>query len=60
MTYPVFQSLLVEHICTLLLLQRIFSEVPVLVLLYSTVDDLYGASLVLEDFFNRSRILPIT
>ena len=36
----------------LLLLQRIFSEVPVLMLI---VD----ASLVLEDFFSRPRILPI-
>ena len=42
MTWLVFQSLLVDHIWMLLLLQRIFSEVPVLTLLYSIVDHLYG------------------
>ena len=45
----------------LLLLQRIFSEVPVLMLLYLIVDPLaiMDASLVSEDFFGRSRILSI-
>ena len=40
MTYPVFQSLLVDHIWMLLLLQRIFSEVPVLMLFYLMVEHL--------------------
>ena len=45
----------------LLLLQRIFSEVPVLMLLYLIVDPLaiMDASLVSEDFFGRSRTLSI-
>ena len=42
MKQHVFQSLLVDHIWSLLLLQRIFSEVPVLMLLYSNVDYLHG------------------
>ena len=41
MTQPVFQSLLVDHIWMLLLLQRIFWEDPVLVLLYLIVEHLY-------------------
>ena len=41
MTQPVFQSLLEDNICMLLLPERIFSEVPVLMLLCSIVDDLY-------------------
>ena len=40
-TWFVFQSLLVDHICMQLLLQRIFSKVPVLMLLYLIVDRLY-------------------
>ena len=42
MTWPAFQALLVDHIWMLLLFQRIFSEVLVLILLYSIVDHLYG------------------
>ena len=37
MTLPVFQSSLVDHIWMLLLLQRIFSEVAVLMLSYLIV-----------------------
>ena len=40
-TWFVFQSLLVDHIWMQLLLQRIFSKVPVLMLLYLIVDRLY-------------------
>ena len=40
MTSPAFQSLLVDHIWILLLLQIIFSKVPVLMLLYLIVDHL--------------------
>ena len=40
MTSPVFQSLLVDQIWMPLLLQRIFSEVSVLMLLYLIVDQL--------------------
>ena len=45
----------------LLLLLRIFSQVPVLMLLYLIVDPLaiMDASLVSEDFFGRSRISSI-
>ena len=43
----------------LLLLQRIFWEGPVLMLLYLVVNHLYNASLTLEDLSSRSRILPI-
>ena len=39
---PVFQSLLVHHIWSLLLLQRIFPKVPILQLLPSIRDHLYG------------------
>ena len=42
----------------LLLLQRIISEVPVLILLYSIADHM-DASLVLKNFFGRFRIPPI-
>ena len=42
MTQLVFQSLLVDYIWMLLLLQIIFSEVSVLILLYSIWDHLYG------------------
>ena len=51
--------MLVDHIWMLLLLQIIFSEISVLMLLYLIVDHLMDASLVLEDFFGRSRISPI-
>ena len=37
MTCPVFQSVLVDHIWMLLIFHRIFSEVPVLMLLYLIV-----------------------
>ena len=40
MTSPAFQSLLVDHIWILLLLQIIFSKVPVLMLLYLIVEHL--------------------
>ena len=42
MTYPVYQYLLVDHIWMLLILQIIFSEVPVLMLLCQIVEHLYG------------------
>ena len=42
MAYTIFQSLLVDHIWMLLLLQKIFSEVLILMLLYSVVDHLHG------------------
>ena len=42
MKLPVFKFLLVDHIWSLLLLQTIFPEVQVLMLLYSIVDHLYG------------------
>ena len=58
MTQPVFQSLLVDHIGMLLLFQRMSGEGRVLMILYLTVDHLYVASLVLEDFSSWSRILP--
>ena len=51
--------MLVDHIWMLLLLQIIFSEIPVFMLLYLIVDHLMDASLVSEDFFGRSRISPI-
>ena len=41
MTQPIFKLLLVSHIQMLLLVQRIFSEVPALILSYSIVDHLY-------------------
>ena len=40
MTSPVFQSLQVDHIWMILLLQIIISKVPVLMLLYLIVDHL--------------------
>ena len=40
MTYTVFQSLLVDHIWMVLLLQRIFLEVSVVMLLYLIADHL--------------------
>ena len=43
MTQLVFQSLLMNQIWMLLLLQRVFSEVPVLILLYLILDHLYGS-----------------
>ena len=42
MTQPVFQFLVMDHVWMSLLFQRIFSEVPVLMLLYSILDHLYG------------------
>ena len=42
MTQAVFQYLLMDNIWMLLLLQRIFSEVPVLMLLYLNLDHFYG------------------
>ena len=42
MTYRAFQSLLVDHVWMLLLLQRVFSDVSVLMLLYSIVNHLHG------------------
>ena len=59
MALPVSQSLFVDHISMLLLLQRIFSEVSVLTLLYSIVVTRMDTSLVLEDFFSRLKIPPI-
>ena len=57
MKQPVFQSLLVDHILSLILLQRIFSEVPVLMLLYSLVDHLHiWKKTYVEDFFSRFRV----
>ena len=57
MTWSVFQSLLVDHVC---LIATITSEN---ILIRSNIDNvvnhLYDASLVLEDFFSRSRIPPI-
>ena len=41
MTWLVFEYLLIDHIWMLLLLQRIFSEVLVLMLLYLNLDHLY-------------------
>ena len=38
----VYYTFLMDHIWMLLLLQRIFSEVPVLMLLYLILDNLYG------------------
>ena len=58
MALPVFQSLLVDHIWMMLLLQRIFSEVLVLIL-YSIMDQLYGYFSYFRGFFNSSRIPPI-
>ena len=51
MTLPDFQSLLVEHMWMLLLLQKIFSKVPVLTLLYSIVDHLYGCLCCFKELF---------
>ena len=59
MTQPVFQSLLVDHIWMLLLLQKIFSEVPVLMLLYPIVDHLHGCFSCFRWLFSRSRISPV-
>ena len=59
MTKPVFQFLLVDHICMLLLFQGIFWEGQVLMLLYFIVDHLNDGSLVLEDCSSLSRIPPI-
>ena len=61
MTYPLFQCLLVGHIWMLLLLQKIFSEVPALMLfIISNCGPLKrNAALVLEDLFGRSRIPSI-
>ena len=42
MALPLFQSLLVDHIWMLLLLQKIFSKVPELMLLYLIMGDLCG------------------
>ena len=43
----------------LLLLNRIFSEIPEFVLLLQLWTTYMDASLVLEGFFSRSRFLPI-
>ena len=42
MTWPVFQSLLVDNIWILLLLRKIFWKFPVLMLIYLILDHLYG------------------
>ena len=55
MTWPVFQSLLVDHIWILLLLKKIFWEGPVLKLLHLIVDHLFGCL----SCFSRSRIQHI-
>ena len=52
MTYPVFQSLLVGHIWMLLLLQRIFTEVPVLILLYLILDQSYECFSSFRELFH--------
>ena len=44
------QSFLPDHIWMVLLLKTIFWEGPLLILFYLIVDQLYDASLVLEDF----------
>ena len=53
MTLSVFQSLLVDNIWMLLLLQGIFSEVLVLMLLYSIADHLYGCLSSLRGLFQQ-------
>ena len=58
MAYPVFQSLLTDYIW-MLLLQRIILKVPVLMLLYLILDNLYGYFSCLEDLFGRSGITPV-
>ena len=53
MTYPVYKSLLVDHIWMLLLLQRIFSESPVLMLLCLIVDHWYGCFSYFRGIFQQ-------
>ena len=56
MTWPVFQSLLVEHIWMLLLLQTIFWEGTVLMLLYLIVDHLHGCFSCFRGLFQQFQI----
>ena len=55
MTQPVFQSLLVDHIWMLLLLQRTFTEGPELMLLHLVVDHFYGCFPYFRGLFQQAQ-----